>query len=60
MKATCLGYALAKAREGSQHRGPPVRYLLKDKEGVTPFRSLEEVKRKLSTMAQERGQAPSK
>ena len=27
-----LGYALAKAREGSQHRGLPVRYLLKDKE----------------------------
>ncbi len=32
-----------------------MRYLLKDKEGVTPFRSLEELERKLSTMAQERG-----
>jgi hypothetical protein len=32
----------------------PVRYLLEDKNGVTPFRTLEEVERKLNTVAQER------
>ena len=32
----------------------PVRYLLEDKAGVTPFRSLEDVERKLIAMAQER------
>ena len=32
----------------------PVRYLLEDKNGVTPFRSLEDVERKLSGMALER------
>jgi hypothetical protein len=49
-----FGFRLARAREGSQHRGVPVRYLLEDKNGVTPFRSLEEVDQKLSTMAEER------
>ena len=37
-----------------------MRYLLKDKKGVTPCRSLEDVGRKLNTMAQERSRAPSK
>jgi hypothetical protein len=46
-------YRLAKARDGSQH-GMPVRYLLEDENGVTPFRSLEDVERKLSGMALER------
>jgi hypothetical protein len=35
-----------------------VRYLLEDNYGVTPFRSLEEIERKLSALAQER--APRK
>ena len=39
--------------DGSQHLGMPVRYLLKDNDGVILFRSLEEVERKLSTMADE-------
>ena len=52
--ATRFGFRLAKAREGSQHLGMPVRYLLEDKNGVLPFRSLEDVERKLSAMAQER------
>ena len=52
--AVRFGFRLAKARRGSQHLGMPVRYLLEDKTGVTPFRSLEEVERKLSAMAQER------
>jgi hypothetical protein len=38
-----FGFRLAKAREGSQHLGMPVRYLLKDNDGVILFRSLEEV-----------------
>jgi hypothetical protein len=57
--ATRFGYRLARAREGSQHRGMPVRYLLEDKNGVTPFRSLEEVERKLIAMAKERTSAGS-
>ena len=52
--ATRFGYRIAKARKGSQHLGMPVRYLLEDKNGVTPFRTLEEVERKLNTVAQER------
>ena len=52
--AVRFGFRLAKAREGSQHLGMPVRYLLEDKNGVLPFRSLEDVERKLSAMAQER------
>jgi hypothetical protein len=52
--ATRFGFRLARAREGSQHRGIQVRYLLEDKNGVTPFRSLEEIERKLSALAQER------
>ena len=52
--ATRFGFRLAKAREGSQHLGMPVRYLLEDKNGVLPFRSLGDVERKLSAMAQER------
>ena len=52
--AARFGFRLAKARRGSQHLGMPVRYLLEDKNGVTPFRSLEEVERKLIAMAQER------
>ena len=52
--AARFGYRLAKAREGSQHRGMPVRYLLEDKNGATPFPSLEEIERKLSALAQER------
>jgi hypothetical protein len=32
----------------------PVRYLLEDRAGVTPFRSLEGVERQLIAMAQER------
>ena len=52
--ATRFGFRLAKARAGSQHLGMPVRYLLEDKTSVTPFRSLEDVERKLSAMAQER------
>ena len=50
--ATRFGFRLAKAREGSQHLGRSVRYLLEDKNGVLPFRSLEDVERKLSAMAQ--------
>lgn len=53
--AARFGYRLARARKGSQHRGMPVRYLLQDANGVTPFRNLEEIERKLVTMAQERG-----
>ena len=49
-----FSYRLAKSRDGSQHCGMPVRYLLEDKNGVTPFRSLEDVERKLSGMALER------
>ena len=52
--AARFGFRLAKARRGSQHLGMPVRYLLEDKTSVTPFRSLEDVERKLSAMAQER------
>ena len=52
--ATRLGVRLAKARAGSQHLGVPVRYLLEGDGGVLPFRSLEDVERKLSTMEQER------
>jgi len=52
--ATRFGFRLAKAREGSQHLGMPVRYLLEDKNGVLAFRSLGDVERKLSAMAQER------
>jgi hypothetical protein len=52
--AARFGLRLAKARRGSQHLGMPVRYLLEDKTSVTPFRSLEDVERKLSAMAQER------
>jgi hypothetical protein len=51
--AARFGFRLVKA-EGSQHLGMPVRYLLEDKNGVLPFRSLEDVERKLSAMAQER------
>jgi hypothetical protein len=40
---------VAKARRGSQHRGMPVRYLVEDKNGVTPFRSLEELERMAKT-----------
>src|SRR6476619_2332652 len=49
---TRFGFRLAKAREGSQHLGMPVRYLLEAKNGVLPFRSLGDVERKLSAMAQ--------
>jgi hypothetical protein len=52
--AARLGFRLAKAREGSQHLGMPVRYLLENQNGVLPFRSLEDVERKLSALAQER------
>ena len=52
--AARFGFRLAKARRGSQHLGMPVRYLLEDKTSVTPFRSLEDVERKLIAMAQER------
>ena len=52
--ASRFGLRLAKARGGSQHLNVLVRYLLEDKAGVTSFRSLEDVERKLSTMAQER------
>jgi hypothetical protein len=52
--AARFGFRLAKAREGSQHLGMPVRYLLDNKAGVTPFRSLEEAERKLIAMAEER------
>lgn len=51
--ATRFGFRLARAREGSQYRGMQVRYLLEGKNGVTPFRSLEEIERKLSALAQE-------
>jgi hypothetical protein len=51
--AARFGVRLAKAREGSPHLGMPVRYLLEDKNGVLSFRSLEDVERKLSAMAQE-------
>jgi hypothetical protein len=54
--AARFGFRLAKARQGSQHLGMPVRYLLEDKNGVLPFRSLEDVERKLSATAQERAQ----
>ena len=52
--ATRFGFRLAKAREGSQHLGMPVRYLLENGNGALPFRSLGDVERKLSAMAQER------
>ena len=52
--AARFGFRLAKARRGSQHLGMPVRHLLDDKVGVTPFRGLEDVERKLIAMAQER------
>jgi hypothetical protein len=52
--AARFGFRLAKAREGSQHLGIPVRYLLEDKNGVLAFRSLGDVERKLGAMAQER------
>jgi hypothetical protein len=52
--AARFGFRLAKARRGSQHRGMPVRDLLEDENGVTPFRSVEEVERRLRTLAQER------
>jgi hypothetical protein len=52
--ATRFSFRLAKAREGSQHLGMPVRYLLEDKNGGLPLRSLEDVERELSAMAQER------
>jgi hypothetical protein len=52
--AVKFGFRLAKAREGSQHLGMPVRYLLENRNGALPFRSLEDVERKLSAMAQER------
>jgi hypothetical protein len=52
--AARFGFRLAKARRGSQHRGVPVRYLLEYENGVTPFRSLEEVERRLRALAQER------
>jgi hypothetical protein len=52
--AATFGFRLAKAREGSQHLGIPVRYLLEDKNGVLAFRSLGDVERKLGAMAQER------
>jgi hypothetical protein len=41
--ATRFGFRLARS----------VRYLLEDKNGMLPFRSLEEVERKLGAMAQE-------
>ena len=52
--AARFGFKLAKARRGSQHLGMPARYLLDDRTSVTPFRSLEDVERKLSAMAEER------
>ena len=52
--AARFGFRLAKARRGSQHLGMPARYLLEDRAGVTPFRSLEGVERQLIAMAQER------
>jgi len=52
--AVKFGFRLAKAREGSQHLGMPVRYLLENRNGALPFRSLGDVERKLSAMAQER------
>jgi hypothetical protein len=44
--AARFGFRLAKARRGSQHLGM--------KAGVTSFRSLEDVERKLIAMAEER------
>jgi hypothetical protein len=52
--AVKFGFRLAKAREGSQHLGMPVRYLLENRNSASPFRSLGDVERKLSAMAQER------
>ena len=52
--AVRFGFRLAKAREGSQHLGMPVRYLLENGNGALPFRSLGDVERKLSMMAEER------
>ena len=52
--AVKFGFRLAKAREGSQHLGMPVRYLLENGNGALPFRSLGDVERKLSMMAEER------
>jgi hypothetical protein len=52
--AARFGFRLAKARRGSQHLGMPVRYLLEDANGVMPFRSPEDVERKLRAMAQAR------
>ncbi len=52
--AVRFGFRLAKAREGSQHLGRPVRYLLENGNGALPFRSLGDVERKLSMMAEER------
>ncbi len=52
--AARFGLRLANARGGSQQRAMPVRYLLEGKSRVEPFRSLEEVERNLSAMAQDR------
>ena len=57
--ATRFGFRLAKVREGSQHLGMPVRYLLDDKNGVLLFRSLGDVERKLGAMALETSHAQS-
>lgn len=51
--AARFGLGLAKVRAGSRQGLVSVRYLLEDKTGVTPFRSLEDVERKLRAMAQE-------
>jgi hypothetical protein len=52
--ATRFGFRLAKARKGSQHRALPVRYLLEYEGGMFPFRTLEDVERKLSAVARAR------
>jgi len=57
--AVKFGFRLAKAREGSQHLGMPVRYLLENGNGALPFRSLGDVERKLGAMALETSHAQS-
>ena len=57
--AVKFGFRLAKAREGSQHLGMPVRYLLENGNGALPFRSLGDVERKLSTDGARASQAQS-
>jgi hypothetical protein len=56
--AARFGFRLAKAREGSQHLGMPVRYLLENGDGMLTFRNLDDVERKLSSVEQSEPEKP--